>query len=325
MQNSNTPSSKLRSRNWIITHHIDPETGLDGQQWLKDLYEKTKARYVVGQVERAPTTYSKHIQAYVNYSDAKAVTALHRYSSKTHWEVCRNAADSERYCLKEDTRVEGPWTFGEYPLRRNSKTDWDQIYALAKKRNFEEIPKDVLVVHYNSISKIAKDNTVAKECTHLRGIYIYGKSGIGKSLLARSLFPTYSVFAKAPNKWFDSYDGEQVIIWDDINPDLGSKYCTNLKLFTDRYGVKVETKGSTLGLQHEYFIITSQYTFEEVFRDPEDYAAMKRRCFVFHMFHDEKLNVISRFSIRDMHAYLSNNVKPDIEKYIIRDGEDEIK
>jgi len=28
--------------------------------------------------------------------------------------------------MKEDTRVEGPWEFGNKPVRRNAKVDWDE-------------------------------------------------------------------------------------------------------------------------------------------------------------------------------------------------------
>lgn len=29
------------------------------------------------------------------------------------------------YASKEATRIDGPWEFGERPVRRNNKTDWD--------------------------------------------------------------------------------------------------------------------------------------------------------------------------------------------------------
>lgn len=55
------------------------------------------------------------------------------------------------YASKEDTRVEGPWEFGERPIRRNNKTDWDQVYEEAKKGNFENIPSHIKVQHYGNL------------------------------------------------------------------------------------------------------------------------------------------------------------------------------
>ncbi len=39
----------------------------------------------------------------------------------------------------------------------------------------------------------------------------------------------------------------------------------NLKLWTDRYKVRGEIKGSQVALKHKLFIITSNYTIEECF------------------------------------------------------------
>lgn len=38
----------------------------------------------------------------------------------------------EDYCMKTDTRIEGPWEFGTRLMKRNNKTDWDTVYSYAK-------------------------------------------------------------------------------------------------------------------------------------------------------------------------------------------------
>jgi len=165
--------NKIQSRNWIITRNISDGELLDAQSWLSSLYAQTGAAYVVGQLERGLDEGRDHIQAYINYGSGKTLSSIKKYCSKMHIEVCRDADSSQRYCLKELTRVAGPWEFGNKPLRRNNKADWDEIYLLAKKRDFESIPKNVLVPHYNNIVKIAKDNMVVQDKNHLRGIFIW--------------------------------------------------------------------------------------------------------------------------------------------------------
>jgi len=311
--------NNIQSRNWIITRNIAEGELLDAQSWLSSLYNQTKAAYVVGQLERGLNEGRDHIQAYINYGMGKRLSAIKKYCSKMHIEVCRDAEYSERYCLKELTRVAGPWEFGNKPLRRNNKADWDEIYLLAKKRQFDEIPKSILVPHYNNLVKIAKDNMSVEDKTHLRGIFIHGESGVGKSLLARALFPNKTIFSKSHNKWWDSYNDEQIVIWDDINPTEGAMSATSIKLYCDRYGIKGETKGSGVPLQHEFFIMTSQYSLEEVFTDEKDYAAIKRRTYVYHMI-DYGLTK-SQFSYAAMKQYLYSDIKPDIEGFIRNDGD----
>ena len=310
---------KIKSRNWIITRNISDEEMIDAQSWLSSLFSQTKATYVVGQLERGLNEGRDHIQAYINYNNSKALAGIKKYCNKMHIEVCRDADSSQRYCLKELTRVAGPWEFGNKPLRRNNKDDWDEIYMLAKKRQFEEIPKSILVPHYSNLVKIAKDNMIVADKTHLRGIFIHGESGIGKSLLARALFPNKTIFNKSHNKWWDSYNDEQIVIWDDINPTEGSMSATSIKLYCDRYGIKGETKGSGVPLNYEFFIMTSQYSLEEVFTDEKDYAAIKRRTYVYHMV-DYGLTK-SQFSYTAMKQHLYANIKPDLEGFIRNDGD----
>lgn len=51
--------------------------------------------------------------------------------------------------MKEDTRVAGPWEFGERPIRRNNATDWAMVRQAAKQGQLEKVPDDVFVKHYN--------------------------------------------------------------------------------------------------------------------------------------------------------------------------------
>lgn len=79
-------------------------------------------------------------------------------------------------------------------------------------------------------------------------IWIYGPSGAGKSWLARDLAgdrPAYVLnkTAEGQQLWFDHYDGEEVLIMDEIRADWCS-YSQLLRIL-DRYPVFVAKKGST--------------------------------------------------------------------------------
>lgn len=65
--------------------------------------------------------------------------------SKSHFELVKVNNGADDYCLKEDTRVEGPWEFGKKPHKRNSKTDWERVYEEAKVGNLDAIPASVKV------------------------------------------------------------------------------------------------------------------------------------------------------------------------------------
>ena len=43
---------------------------------------------------------------------------MKKYCKYTHWEPVTRDNGASDYCLKEDTRIEGPWEFGSKPLRQ---------------------------------------------------------------------------------------------------------------------------------------------------------------------------------------------------------------
>lgn len=57
---------------------------------------------------------------------------MKKIDPRVHWEIVRVNNGADDYCLKEDTRVEGPWEFGKKPAKRNSKTDWERVFEEAK-------------------------------------------------------------------------------------------------------------------------------------------------------------------------------------------------
>lgn len=69
---------------------------------------------------------------------------------------------------------------------------------------------------------------------------------------------------------------------DDLGPEhhvLGQQ----LKLWSDRYGVVLETKGGAVTDEYDKFIVTSQYSPEEIFKDDKTLEAIRRRFTVEHM------------------------------------------
>jgi len=68
-----------------------------------------------------------HLQFFVNFqkNDKKRLAGMKKIDAKAHWEPVKVNNGADTYCMKEDTRVDGPWEFGNRPIKRNSKLDWD--------------------------------------------------------------------------------------------------------------------------------------------------------------------------------------------------------
>lgn len=266
----------MSQRNWLCTRN-NPDSS---QEYLKEIHEKTGATYTCGQLERG-LGGTLHLQFFMNFAQKARITKITKVDPKVHCEpvVVNNGADT--YCMKEDTRVEGPWEFGTRPLKRNSKVDWDLIKASAKANQLDEIPGQIYVCHYQKLKAIAKDHmTFPPDTEHTKGIWIYGPSGVGKSRSARQQYP--GSYPKLCNKWWDGYQGQKTVIMDDIGLEhecLGQQ----LKIWSDHYSCLLETKGGGLPANFDWFIVTSQYKIEEIFKEEKTQEALLRRFKVHHL------------------------------------------
>lgn len=103
-----------------------------------------------------------------------------------------NGADE--YCNKEDTRLEGPWTFGVKPARRNLKGDVKrqnaQIIEMGIARAVDEglVPIGKYRQFKQSLDAYKMDKKEAFEASGVRGTWIWGPPGVGKSRYARENF-----------------------------------------------------------------------------------------------------------------------------------------
>ena len=290
----------MAHRNWLCT--LNNPT-VPGQTYLQELYEKTGATYLCGQLEKAASG-TLHLQFFLNFSQKARISKITKVDSRIHCEpvVVNNGADT--YCMKEETRVEGPWTFGIRPIRRNTKVDWEIIKAQAKANQLDEIPGQIYVAHYSKLKAIAKDHIrLPPDCPHTKGVWIYGPTGCGKSSKARQDYP--GAYTKSCNKWWEGYNGQKAVIMDDIGLEhecLGH----HLKIWSDHYSCLLETKGGAIASNFEWFVVTSQYHIDEIFKDERTQDALKRRFKVIN-FLDQSLSLVKRPPLKT-HYY-----SPDVD------------
>lgn len=102
--------------------------------------------------------------------------------------------------------------------------------------------------------------------------------------MAHELFPDlYQVFdVRTP--WFDGYDGQKAVLFDEMGP--GVMHWNMLKRLLDRYPMQVPVKGGSVHWNPEVIILTSNCWLELWYQDakgmnPMDYAALERRVHKF--------------------------------------------
>lgn len=104
----------------IITHNNPDFTA---EEYLEKWWSLPETNYVNGQLEKGKEG-TVHIQAYVQIKRGQRLSWWKKRDSKAHFEFVRLDNGASTYCLKEESRLEGPWEFGKRPIQRNKQTDW---------------------------------------------------------------------------------------------------------------------------------------------------------------------------------------------------------
>jgi len=101
-------------------------------------------RYLVFQVEKGEKGH-EHIQGYVELTTAQRMTWLKANLTPTaHFEKRRGTREEARaYCMKEDTRISGPYEFGQWDIGgQGARTDLKKAVEVLKETNsLQEVAK----------------------------------------------------------------------------------------------------------------------------------------------------------------------------------------
>ena len=165
------------------------------------------------------------------------------------------------------------------PIKQGKRTDIDVAIDIVKQTgSIREVLKTVknyqAVRHTELYMKYCEEESVR---TELEVINIYGSSGKGKTRYVYE--KETNVFRPINYKWWEGYDGHEVVLLDDIRKD----YCKFHELLTllDIYPFRVECKGGSRQLRAKKIYITTPIPLVEMWRNDwrsdEDIYQLSRR------------------------------------------------
>lgn len=225
--------------------------------------------------EIGPATGTPHLQGYVIFKTNKRLAAVKKLNAYAHWEVAKGTPiQASDYCKKDKQFME----CGALPASKGSgnKERWDLAKEAAKEGRLDDIPSEIFMRFYRTIKEIKKDYMVKPEAlSGCCGLWIYGPSGTGKSHSVITQHP--SRYIKPLNKWWDGYQGEDVVHIDELSPAHTQWIAPYLKQWSDKWPFAAETKGGTIQIRPKRIIITTNYSIESMLFAPEDLPAIERR------------------------------------------------
>jgi len=249
---------RLRSRGWMFTWNNPTETGPQLLHRLSSI--RNPPRYIVFQEEIGHETATRHFQGYVYFSNARVSPRESLFvlnGDSEHGAYVRAASGTPQqnrtYCTKEDTRVGGPWEYGSLPSIEKNIDIVDATEMLQSGATMQELQTampSTFVLNSAGLYRFHRNLGQGSHPTYLprQNFLFIGPPRSGKSWHARLCEP--DAYIKLPDQWWDSYCGQQAVIWDDFAAGWSIPLVRLLQL-TDNYYTRVEIKGG-----YEHFVAT---------------------------------------------------------------------
>lgn len=264
-------------RNWSVTcNNYTEQNILDFKN-----FGKSKNQCVFGFEKGEGGT--PHIQGALIINNKISASALRKKLPGFHCEIKFKKSTCKQlfsYCLKGTSEKKdgwyyentGPnysgWHFGDFPTNQGERTDIDDMKECKTMRDAFETGHNTQCIQYfkEYIKYYEQPRRLKPTC-----YWYFGSTGRGKSRLARLIanyWGKYYVKSDA-SKWWDGYDGEQIIIIDDYDPKSWAISYNDLLHICDRYEHRVETKGGSRQFKGLRIFITTQLEVRHTFFSEE--------------------------------------------------------
>lgn len=246
-------------------------------QETEDKLSKIECKYLCYGKE-VGASGTPHLQGLIVFANAHSLRGAISVLRPAHVEIMRGSfKQAKEYCCKDgDITERGTPTKDKDEMARDQRQEWEDIYGMACRGEIENIDPQRRIRYYNTFKTIGKDyQGRATQLDDVCGVWIYGPAGTGKTSAVYSKYPT--VFVKDMSKWWDGYQGEEVVLLDDLDPTATTWIARFLKNWGDKFGFVAQTKGGALCIRPKKFIVTSNYELKDMGFKEVDFLAINRR------------------------------------------------
>lgn len=282
-----------------FSHFLYMENGGRGKRWVFTInnpsedesiaWDPEQFEYLGYQRERGEQG-TEHYQGFVVFRQRKRLAqAKQLLGERAHLELARGTNEQCRaYVTKVDTRVAGPWEFGELRGGQGTRTDLAKVVTAAREKRtllevVEEFPAES--VKYLKNLKEIRALAPAPVRAAVRVFVLWGPTGTGKTYAAFNRFPTiYRPIYGDKKLWFDGYEREEAILLDEFDGQI--PIAAMLQLL-DPYPLKVEVKGSSGWAFWTTVVITANHHPDDWYRgwqvtNERSMALMRRFSAIIH-------------------------------------------
>lgn len=230
-----------------------------------------------------------HLHAWIRY-EKKVTFSTTRWDLRTadkvyhgNYAVCKSPEKCRQYCAKDGDYI------ASMDLKAKQKKKASRNAQLLS-GNLKQLT-DEGEIGLKELPQIEKARALYSLLTppyqseNVRGVWITGKTGAGKSHYVRTKYEAHDLYLKGQTRWWCGYQSQQAVLIEDVDrlgatPEFGHL----LKIWADKWGCSGEIKGGHASLHHRVIYVTSQYEIEDLWTDDSKLQdALKRRFTRIHL------------------------------------------
>lgn len=292
--------SGMTSRGWCFTIFVETE---DGRQARDPLFNELSdnIKFIAWQKERGGNTHRLHYQGFIQFKSPVRMTQVKTVlgADWAHIEKQRGTdAQAANYGMKEETRIDGPWTLGTQPSQ-GKRTDLATLCTMVEEGDSDNViakrEPEAFARYGTHIKRLRNALITSSRRPNLKVYILIGLTGTGKSYWAWDHFPNLfcPIITESGKIWWDGYNQEKEILIDDFRGIIN--YQLLLRIL-DVYPLTGEVKCGTVPLNYTTVVITSNFHFNEWYPNLShtDLDPLRRRCTggIFEIRSREDLNAI---------------------------------
>lgn len=224
-----------------------------------------------------------HLQGYIQWKNPRTLKGMKKLMPRAHLERRMGTIDQAVDYCKKDGKFE---EYGTKPLTQTEKglgekQRWMDIIDAAEKGDEEWLKENHPNVYFRQLNVFRSHKKKKTEIADYSNDdtpheWWWGPTGTGKSKKLWEDFPEH--YQKEQNKWWDGYQGEDVVAIEEASPETMKYLASRLKVWADRYPFPGEIKGGRMnGIRPKKIIVLSNYPLEACFPGEADAGPLRRR------------------------------------------------
>lgn len=241
------------AKNWCFTlnNYNDEQV-----EHLRRAFEEAQAVYMVFGRERGENG-TPHLQGFLQLGVRRRLGQLRNtFSDQAHWEIARGTPqEAARYCKKDGDFEELGAILGGSGRRSDLGAVAELVRGGASMRRIADEHPEAVLRYGNGISRLRLYSKPAERDGPPEVRVYWGATGLGKTRRVHSECPSQDLWIHPGDRWFDGYDGQEAVLFDDF--DGGWFKLGYLLKLLDRYCFQVPIKGGYAWWQPKKIFITS--------------------------------------------------------------------